>query len=705
MMPFYSRWDSLGETLCVGRWVSMLRQGPSACAASLIRGSLAIAALLAALGSVNSSAADVPPLRFVSPPAKIQASQPAYYWKAMPVDGTAQLLTLFCKFCDAAPLKEAGGSTFSSELSQTFGGDVPLVSVVRDTLGDTDPHNDRLLYVWLLSYVRPNLGQQILSAVPFFYWRVRQGPDMLHSRNVAAPLLDLTTPEHALISGVGRQILQSSLLDPTAMPIRATSRAYRRNEADYERLHLEEAAAYLRSAPASDRSDSLSRAELNTLLARLELRKRLLGGLVAGKHTAHIGEEAGYAQERIRSRNWEVLRQCAERTGLIFEPLDLAGTHGSYAILWFPLHTARQSTGSSLKPIWKLLNMHDPWANRHFTQWHGPFFVRTLDENGSLLPERSRGPHEVQLVPLGVYSLDYPKAPLLLLDFRSSTRLRRAEMTQRAINDITAGVIGLSHFSNWYYYAAADLYDFIVSRHGAAMNQAERLDCYSQFRVALVLEREMDPELHSQMNRQVNSLAINPLESAPDKELHLSYAHYELLVDQAHNGELAARIDRDRRAELADFGESARAHMLRVIFHDATFGTYTHRVKDNSEIMASLDRNRRILYRLNVLDSLAAAGTPPEVAYSTRRLQESVADLNRLMTSVHSASIRAHVARTLEQIKSASEDTGLQADCTNALASMQGKSAESDLHSRSKPKRASDGVLAVIPSAHPESVR
>jgi len=703
-MPIYKKRDSLGELFCWGPWSRRARLYLRASAASLTRSSLLTASLLTILTSIVSSAADVPPLRFTSRSAPVEASQPVYYWKATPVDSTAQLLTLFCKSCAAPLLKKVGGPTLSLEPTQASG-DVPLVSVARDTLGDTDTHNDRLLYVWLLSYVRPNLGQQLLSAVPFFYWRVRQGPEILHTRNAAAPLLDLTTPEHALISGVGRQILQSSLLDPTAMPIRATSRAYRRNEADYERLHLEEAAGYLRNAPASDSSDSLSRAELDALLARLELRKRLLGGLVAAKQTARIGQEAGYEQERIRSRNWEVLRQCAERTGLIFEPLDLAGTHGSYAILWFPLHTARPSTGSSLKPIWKLLNIHNPWSDRHFTQWNGPAFVRTLDENGSLLPKRSSGPHEIQLVPLGVYSLDYPKTPLLLLDFRSSTRLRRAEMTQRAINDITAGVIGLSHFSNWYYYVAADLYDFVVSRHGAAMNQAERLDCYSQFRVALVLDRGMDPELHSQMDRQVNSLAINPLEAAPDKELKLAYAHYGLLLEEAQNGELAARIDRDRRAELADFGESARAHMLRLIFHDATFGAYTHRAKENSDVLASIDRDRRVLYRLNVLDSLAAGGTPPEVVYSTRRIQESVADLNRLMTGVHSPVIRAHVARTLEQLKSASEDPGLQADCTTALASIQEKSPEPALQSGTKRRRTSDGIIALVSSAHPESVR
>ncbi len=30
--------------------------------------------------------------------------------------------------------------------------EVPLISIVRDTLGDSDPENDRLRYVWMLTY-------------------------------------------------------------------------------------------------------------------------------------------------------------------------------------------------------------------------------------------------------------------------------------------------------------------------------------------------------------------------------------------------------------------------------------------------------------------------------------------------------------------------------------------------------------------------
>lgn len=624
-----------------------------------------------------SWAADIPLERLQTTTPR-ETGQPTYYWKVTPVGNIAQLLTLFCRSCEpsqvaaSATSHSVGPATPSGSSALTPEQDQPLIAVLRDTLGDNNPENDRLTSVWLLTYSHVNVGQRALSAVPFFYWRVGAGSKSVSAHDTA-PFFDLTAPQHPVASEVGRDVLQWTMLDPMTTPIRASSRAYRTNQLDYERLHLEEAISYLRQAPASQDDSALTEQQLDTVIARLELRKRLLGGLVSETRAAQIGAESGFNEERIRSRNWELLRQCAERTGLFFEPLDLAGTNDEYAILWFPLHQSLPAAGTALDPVWKLLSIRNPWSDDRLKSWKGPVYTRALDQNGALVAADTSGARQVQLVPLAVYSLSYPKLPLLLVDFRDKLHVRWHEMTQRSINEVTAGVIGISHFTNWYFYVAADLYDFVVDRHGAAMKQVARLDCYSQFRVAVALDQQTDPVLRKEMQQRINSLALNPLEAAPARELESARERYVRLEDEATapDGALLKRLDKQRRAELAYFEESKKARIFEDFLHDTSLGVYTHRAKPDTGNLTVLDTYRRVAYHLQLLDSLAEAGTPPEVAYETTRIQASVTELSRLMPSVSSPQIRAHVAATLERLRSLSRDENLQAGCSLALVALQ----------------------------------
>jgi hypothetical protein len=596
-------------------------------------------------------AADVPQLR-AEPPLARENSQPNYYWKVNDVGDTAQLLALFCRSCGtAAGLRE----------------DVPLVAVLRDTLGDDDTQNDRVTDVWLLTYSRPSVGQRILAAVPFFYWRVGRGSGKVDSN--PAPLLDLNAPQHPMLQEASRDIVQWSLFDPMTTAVRATSRAYRANQADYERLHLEEAIDYLREAPVSDDGPALTRTQLNTVIARLELRKRLLGGLVTNRRVADIGQQDGFEEQRIRSRNWELLRECADRTGLFFEPLSLAGASDQYAILWFPLGGSFKLPSTSLAAAWKLLHIKNPWSDDRLKNWRGPVYERVLDSNGALLPSGSAG-RQIALVPLAVYSLNYPRNPLLLIDFRGELRIRRHETTQRTINELTAGVIGISHFANWYYFVAADLYDFVAKRHGDAVDEATRLDCYSQFRVQLALDRRLDPKLRDELQRRLQRLAINPLDAAPERELEAAAKRYQRLVFASDDkGRVVARLDKQRRAEIAAFRESTGARARDTLLHTVTLGLYTRAARPNPANLATLDVDRRVAHQLNFLDSLLAAGTPPEVACDASRIQASVNELRTLMPFIQSRHVEQRATATLEHLQEVSKNGAIQSDTAVALAS------------------------------------
>jgi hypothetical protein len=275
------------------------------------------------------------------------------------------------------------------------------------------------------------------------------------------------------------------------------------------------------------------------------------------------------------------------------------------------------------------------------------------------------------MVPLGAYSMSYPKLPLLLIDFRDKLHVRRHEITQRTINEVTAGVIGISHFTNWYFYVGADLYNFVAGRHGSATDQNERLDSYSQFRAALALDRNLDPDLRSEMQRRIESLSVNPLEASPQREVEAAVARYDVLTEQAATeGRFDEALDRQRRAELAAFGKGPAFQTRQMLLHVGSFGLYASRAKRDSENLSKLDRERRIQAALDFLDLAAANGTEPEVAYRGERISQSVDELSNLLHGVQSKSVKTHAAATLTRLRGLTVDREIQADCASALAEL-----------------------------------
>ena len=575
----------------------------------------------------------------------------SYFWTSSPAGSDAQLLTLFCRSC-------FGWDNHQSE--------VPLVSVLRDTLGDSSSKNDRVSYAWLLTAPQPGIGRKLLAAVPFFYWRLGKGSKKVTSGSLR-PQVDLTAPQNSMLAGLSRKIVQWSALDPLAMWARAPSRSYQSNSSDDERFHLEETISYLRHAPTSDEPDSLSEQQVMTVIARLELRKQMLGGLVDDKHAARFAEESSFEEERVRSHNWELLRQCAEKTGLYFEPFELSGEKEQYAILWYPEGIAAPGQGTALKSVWKLLKISDPYADQRLQSWEGLSFKRRLDESGRLLPEGSLTGQEIRMIPLGFYSLTYPNVPLLLVDFRDKLHVRRHEMLQRAITELTSGIIGISHLTNWYYYAGAIAYNFVSSRHGSAVSQAKRLDSYAQFQANLSLDRKIDRKLYAELSRRANSLRVSPLDSAAENSIHLAKSRYALLLSQTEKGSaLLSRLNNDRRAEAATFGQSVKSSVAHNLLHMGTLGLYTQRAGAEQFNLAQLDKQRRFQYSLELLDRAIRNGTTPETAYDAASMRQAVSALTQLAGSVGSRGLREHALHTVNQVAALTRDPGLEANCRSA---------------------------------------
>jgi len=143
---------------------------------------------------------------------RTKSREPSYYWRIAPVANTAELLTLFCQSCKV----EAAGYQ-----------DVPLVAVLRDTLGDSNPRNDRISYVWLLTCSRPSIGSRFLSAIPFFYWRLGESSGKI-ARDMAtridlSPALKATA--RGLMGGRSSFVLAKGLVQHNVEKVRNSSSA------------------------------------------------------------------------------------------------------------------------------------------------------------------------------------------------------------------------------------------------------------------------------------------------------------------------------------------------------------------------------------------------------------------------------------------------------------------------------------------------
>lgn len=614
-------------------------------------------------------------------------SASSYHWKITPIKGvSAELVTLIGRF------DEPGQSAAVEH--------VPLVAVLRDTLSNPDPDSDKLRYVYLLTLNRPNIGQRVLSAVPFFYWRI--GGSQSDAEGTPKPLLDMSDTRQRVWTRVGFDVLQWTALDPMIMPVRASSHAYRTNLIDHERLHIEEALSFLRQAPSDSTGDGLTRAELDSVIARLTLAKNLLGGLMSADHLERVARAREAKRAATIGRNWELLRTSAERAGLIFEPLHLGEGASQYAVLWFPANGSFSAPGLSLKTTWKLLHISNPWSDKRLNpttryvgnpgvapatshdgrprilpEWKGYRQERYLDANGRLLPRGQTGPTEVTLVPLAVYSLTYPRMPLLLVDFRSSMHTKWPEILQRTRDDIITGVLSLSHFTNWYYYAGNALYQFVRSRRGTAVDEEIRLDCYSEFGVAVALDRSLDSDFRHELQRGMHGLTLNPLESSPGHEAARARANYIALEKAAANPEkLQERLEKDRRQELAAFGESIRGKLRQDTLHYMTLGGYTARAPRDEDNEARLDRDRRTESLIRYLGELSDAGVDPTVSFDTVQIRSSMDELASLVQAASSKRMRNQAVAVIEKLQSEFQDEALRADCARVLLAMSAGAAE-----------------------------
>jgi hypothetical protein len=123
-------------------------------------------------------------------------------------------------------------------------------------------------------------------------------------------------------------------------------------------------------------------------------------------------------------------------------------------------------------------------------------------------------------------------------------------MARHAAVDVVSGVLGISKFGNWPYFAGSATWNFVRARHGAADSRSARLKGYSQVRQWLALDHSLDPAFRADLRKRLELLGINPLDDNVFDQAKFAQHQYRALLRYADDPQgLSARLDRSRSFE------------------------------------------------------------------------------------------------------------------------------------------------------------
>ena len=592
------------------------------------------------------------------PNASAEAQKPSFRLERTPVAGGAELLTIFG---DLDGLKRENGQ--SSE--------VPLVSVVRDTLGDDNPENDRLRYVWMLTYTKPTFGQRLASAIPFLYTRV--GNKQQAGSGPPPPIMDLAGAKREVWERFFWTAIQSLLLDSYGLPLKTATRTFRHNLSDYRKAHIVRALGVLALYQAESGTASVfTPGEMGDINARLILSEKAFGGIMDDIYLQRVYQKETTLTRDLRGHNWELLRQRAEAELLYFEPLEMPDGSATHAMLWVSRPDLENNQTRRFDK--RFLNIANPWQDRRLRNWKGYSETRYFDAEGRPVDADAVGARAVEMVPLALYGLDFPKIPILLVDFRDEANPKHREMSRRVLEDIARNVLGLSRLA-LPYFLGRTVYDFVTGKRGMDINQPSRLKTYSQLKLLLSLSASLDPELREEISRRLERVSLNPLENDLEVEAKLAREQYASLMAYVNRPDgLPARLDRDRREEMVNLKHGRTGQAMFRLANILSFGLYTHRETATTEMKTRLDIGRQFAFHQRFLREVARSSPQVEVVWNIEDVRRSL----RFIIE-HGALATGTTASVAARIFARTEDEETRSICLNGLYRINNETAKKEL--------------------------
>jgi hypothetical protein len=532
---------------------------------------------------------------------------PAFRTESSSVAG-GELLTIFSR-----RIKKDGDI---SDVAET-----PLFSVFKDTLDDNDPSNDRLRYIWLLTYTEPGFWQKAASAVPFLYSRtgnkgsVGSGPP--------PPLIDLNRPNPSIWDQVFWIAFKRIIVNDLSIAPRSSILQYRQNSSDHKKAAIAGALALLTVYQDAEKEQILSERDIYDIRAKLMLDNKPFGSRMQSENFDRLVKKEIALTRDYRGHNWELLRQHTEQQGLIFDPVEMPDGSATHAIVWADRDELRAGRGKKFDG--RFLNFRDPWTDPSLKVWDGYMETRWYDDEDREVDHDHPNARARTLIPLAVYGLDNPKIPVILVDFRNNKNPKFREMSRRVLNDVTGNVLSLSKFSSMPYFLGRFLLDFTTSRRGTDFNQESRRRSYAQLKTLLALDESLSVPLREEMAKRVESSTLNPRQNDLDVELRIAQEQYRNLIVWASRPDgLAKRIQNDRREEIARLKSGTASRTFHSFLSFLTFGNYKQRKDASPQNLALISRNRSLKFHERIVRETAARSVRPEIDSDLAELRRSL---------------------------------------------------------------------------------
>ena len=527
------------------------------------------------------------------------------------VDGGAELVTIFYRMNGTFDKPDANGERSP----------VPLISVLRDTLGDGVAENDKLRYVWMLTYTSPTTLQKITSAIPFFYRRMGQKTEA--GKTVPKPIVDMSGSSSKLFESVLWEVLRRGYLGPAGGKPKMIWGTWRTNHGQYKKSAVAEALTILSLYEQVTGEKGLSDQEFRDIKTRLDLTNKSFGGSVLRENYLRANDRIHVSGQANGGQTRELLRRFTEAQGLYFEPLEMPDGSAKHAIAWVFAEDLQPNKGRQWEG--RFLNIKSPWGDERLQNWKGYSEVRWFDAESREVEPNTPGAVSKTLIPLAIYGLDHPKIPIILVDFRDTGNPRKREMTTRIWDDVTSNVLSVTQGGGLAATLGKFLYGFVTGKRGMDLNQPSRVRAYAQLKMILAMDESMKEQFRRDVDDRLEKVLINPLQNDLANELNIARGQYRNLVQYVNNPEgLGEKLEKDRNKEMTLAAYGGKMPKKYSIPQILTFGLYKHRLKPTPELMAKAELHRRLEFHERRLRETAYYSVRPEVDANVPELTRSL---------------------------------------------------------------------------------